>query len=90
MGTAAATLTAGSIVFCDKGYISHLDATAILSICGVHFVAIRRRSMGPNPWTDEFDLCRYRKRIETACGQLGAMGLQGHQPRTNYGIDLII
>jgi hypothetical protein len=81
-------LPEGATVFGDKGYISDPDAAAIFLACGVRFVAIRRRNMAPNSWADEFDLRRYRKRIETVYSQLEAMGLQRLHARTNHGIDL--
>ncbi len=68
--------------------VSDPDAATIFSACGVRFVAIRRRNMLPNSWADEFDLRRYRKRIETVYSQLEAMGLQRLRTRTNHGFDL--
>ena len=81
-------IPSGATVFGDKGYVSDPDAATIFSTCGVRFVAIRRRNMAPNTWADEFDLRRYRKRIETLYSQLEAMGLQRLHTRTNHGFDL--
>jgi hypothetical protein len=81
-------LPEGATVFADKGYVSDPDAATILSTCGVRFVAIRRCNMTPNSWADEYDLRRYRKRIETVYSQLEAMGLQRLHARTNHGLDL--
>jgi hypothetical protein len=78
----------GATVFGDKGYVSDPDATSIFAACGIRFVPIRRRNMSPNAWADEFDLRRYRKRIETVYSQLEAMGMQHLHARTNYGFDL--
>ena len=55
---------------------------------GVRFVAVRRRNMTPNSWADDYDLRRYRKRIETVYSQLEAMGVQHLHARTNLGFDL--
>lgn len=75
-------------VFGDKGYISDPDAVAIFQATGVRFVAVRRRNMSPNSWADDYDLRRYRKRIETVYSQLEAMGVQRLHARTNHGFDL--
>lgn len=81
-------LPEGATVFGDKGYLSAPDATSIFSACGVRFIAVRRRNMSPNSWADEFDLRRYRRRIETVYSQLEAMGIQRLHARTNHGFDL--
>lgn len=81
-------LPQGATVFGDKGYISDPDAQTILDQTGVRFVAARRSNMVPNAWADEYDLRRYRKRIETVYSQLSAMGLQRLHARTNHGVDL--
>ncbi len=78
----------GATVFGDKGYISDPDAASIFEACGIRFVAARRCNMSPNAWADEFDLRRYRKRIETVYSQLEAMGIQHLHARTNHGFDL--
>ena len=75
-------------VFGDKGYVSDPDAQTILTATGVRFVAVRRRNMVRNSWADEFDLRRYRKRIETVYSQMEAMGIQHLHARTNHGFDL--
>ncbi len=82
------SLPQGATVFGDKGYVSDPDAATIFSACGVRFVAIRRCNMVANSWADEYDLRRYRKRIETVYSQLEAMGLQRLHARTNHGVDL--
>jgi hypothetical protein len=81
-------LPEGATVFGDKGYVSDPDAQTILAATGVRFVAVRRRNMSPNSWADEFDLRRYRKRIETVYSQMEAMGIQHLHARTNHGFDL--
>lgn len=81
-------LSPGATVFADKGYIADPDAAAIFAATGVRFVAIRRANMSPNAWADEYDLRRYRKRIETVYSQLEAMGMQHLHARTNLGFDL--
>jgi len=81
-------LPAGATVFADKGYVSDPDAETILAATAVRFVAVRRRNMSPNSWADEFDLRRYRKRIETVYSQMEAMGIQHLHARTTHGFDL--
>lgn len=81
-------LPAGASVFGDKGFISEADARSLLEATGVRLVAIRRKNMQPNSWADEFDLRRYRKRIETVYSQLESMGLQRLRARTNRGFYL--
>jgi hypothetical protein len=44
--------------------------------------------MTPNSWAEDFDLTRYRKRIETTNSQLEAMGFQQLHARTDAGFDL--
>ncbi len=81
-------LPEGATVFGDKGYVSDPDAQSILAATGIRFVAVRRRNMSPNTWADEFDLYRYRRRIETVYSQFEAMGVQRLHARTNHGFDL--
>ncbi len=81
-------LPEGATVFADKGYVSDPDALTILEACGVRLLSVRRKNMTPNCWADEYDLRRYRKRIETVYSQCVAMGLQRLHARTNFGFDL--
>jgi IS5 family transposase len=81
-------LPAGAAVFADKGYISADDARAIFETTGVRLVAICRQNMTPNTWANDFDLRRYRKRIETVYAQMETMGIQRLHVRTNPGFDL--
>lgn len=81
-------LPSAATVFGDKGYISAADAQTIFEATGVRLISIRRKNMQPNAWADDFDLRRYRKRIETVYSQLEKMGLQSLHARTNPGFDL--
>jgi len=82
------SLPKGATVFGDKGYVSDPDALSIFAACGVRLVSIRRKNMLPNRWADDYDLRRYRRRIETVYSQLEAMGIQRLHARTNVGFDL--
>ena len=75
-------------VYGDKGYIAQTDATTIFDQTGVRLVSMRRHNMRPNSWADDFDLRRYRRRIETVYSQLESMGMQRLHARTNSGFDL--
>jgi len=83
-----ANLPAGATVFGDKGDISAEDARTIFEETGIRLVSMRRKNMTPNTWADDYDLRRYRKRIETVYSQLEAMGIQRLHVRTNLGFDL--
>ena len=78
----------GATLFGDKGFISEADARSLLEATGVRLVTTRRKNMTPNRWADDYDLRRYRKRIETLNSQLERMGLQRLHARTNLGFDL--
>jgi DDE family transposase len=82
------SLPLGASVFGDKGYISDPDVTSLFAATGVRLVSVRRKNMTPNSWADDYDLTRYRKRIETTNSQLEAMGFQRLHARTNTGFDL--
>lgn len=84
----AFALPAGARLFGDKGYLSQADALTLLQEMGVRVVTPKRSNMPPNTWADDFDLARYRKRIETVNSQLEAMGIQRLHARTNLGFDL--
>jgi hypothetical protein len=81
-------LPPGVTVYGDKGYISAPDATTILKETGVRLIAARRTNMQPNEWTDEMNLKRYRKTIETVNSQMEKMGVQRLHARTNEGFEI--
>ena len=81
-------LPQAACVYGDKGYIAQIAAATIFDQTGVRLVSIRRNNMLPNSWADDFDLRRYRRRIETVYSQLESMGLQRLHARTNTGFDL--
>lgn len=81
-------LPGGACVYGDKGYIADTDAAAIFEHTGVRLISLRRKNMTPNRWADDFDLRRYRQRIETVYSQMEKMGLQRLHARTNTGFDL--
>jgi hypothetical protein len=84
----AFVLPEGATLFGDKGFISEADALSLQEATGVRLVTARRKNMTPNRWADDFDLRRFRKRIETVYSQLESMGLQRLHARTNLGFDL--
>jgi hypothetical protein len=81
-------LPAGATVFGDKAYIATDDARTIFEETSIRLVSVKRKNMAPNRWADDFDLRRYRKRIETVYSQMEAMGIQRLHARTNHGFDL--
>lgn len=81
-------LPAGASLFGDKGFISADDAKSLLADTGVRLVTPKRKNMAPNAWADDYDLARYRKRIESVYSQMEAMGVQRLHARTNLGFDL--
>lgn len=81
-------LPPGVTVYGDKGYISADDAATILEETGVRLIAARRTNMQPTEWTDEMNLKRYRKTIETVNSQMEKMGVQRLDARTNAGFEL--
>jgi hypothetical protein len=81
-------LPAGATVFGDKAFISEPDTTSLWEALGVRLVSVQRSNMMPNSWADDYDLHRYRKRIETVYSQLESMRVQQLHARTNLGFDL--
>jgi hypothetical protein len=77
-------LPPSACIFGDKGYNSAPDEATILAEIG--------GKSDPRPaqheWTDEFDLKRYRKGIETVNSQLKEMGVQHLHARTNVGFEI--
>lgn len=80
----------GARVLGDKGYNSKADQACLLAEWGIHLIARRRSNMHPLPWPDDFDLRRYRLRIESFNSQLVNMGIQRLHARTRAGFDLKI
>jgi len=81
-------LPPGVTVYGDKGYISAPDAATILKDTGGRLIAARRTKMEPYEWTDEMNLKRHRKTIETVNSQMEKMGLQRLHARTNEGFEI--
>ncbi|MBL8204216.1 MAG: IS982 family transposase, partial [Blastocatellia bacterium] len=81
-------LPPGVTVYGDKGYISAPDAATILKDTGGRLIAARRTKMEPYEWTDEMNLKRHRKTIETVNSQMEKMGLQRLYARTNEGFEI--
>ena len=75
-------------VYGDNRYISAPDAATILGEMGVRLITARRTKMEPYEWTDEVNLKRYRKTIETINNQMEKMGLQRLPARTNAGFEI--
>ena len=51
-------------------------------------VSIPRKNMTPHSWADEYDMCLYRKRLETVYSQMEKLRIQRLHARTNIGFDL--
>jgi len=84
----ASILPSGAYLFGDKAYISGPDAKSLLEQTELHLVSPRRKNMAPNTWAEDFDLARYRKRIENLYSQMESMGTQRLHARTNEGFEL--
>lgn len=84
----AYALPEGACLYGDKGLISEPDAQSLLENCGIRLVTWRRKNMSPNTWADDYDLAKYRKRIETVYSQMEAMGIQSLHARTHTGFDI--
>lgn len=81
-------LPAGARVLGDKGYNSRRDETCLRDHFGVHLIPMRRRNMQPHRWADDFDLRRFRLRVESFISQLVSMGIQRLHARTHAGFEL--
>lgn len=81
-------LPTGACVYTDKGYNSAADEASILRETGVRLIPTRKKNMTPHDWADEYDLRRYRRRIETINSQLESMGLERLHVRTNLGFEI--
>ena len=84
----SADLPENACVYGDKGYISALDALAILTESKVRLIALPKKNMAPLAWADEYDLRQYRHTIETVNSQLESMGVERLHARTILGMEI--
>jgi hypothetical protein len=74
--------------YADQADTAAPDGATILAATGVRLVPLRKANMRPHRWADKLALREHRKRVETLCSQLEAMGLQRLHARTNVGLEL--
>jgi hypothetical protein len=82
------TLPSGACVYTDKGYNCLPEEASILVETGVRLIPLRKHTMQPHDWVDEYDLRLYRRRIESVNSQLESMGIERLHARTNLGFEI--